>query len=88
MQTFVLTIVSATTVHFDDEARSCRVSTPTGEVGFEARHEPFLGALQQNSEVRFRDAIGQEHVLPIESGLLSFRDNRCTVTVEPRRDER
>ena len=84
MQTFVLTIVSAAQVHFDDEARYCRVSTPAGNIGFEARHEPFLSVLKENSEVMYRDAIGAEHTLPVESGMLSFRDNRCTLTVEPR----
>ncbi len=83
MQTFELNILSATELHFSDEARYCRVSTPDGTIGFEARHEPFLAVLKDNSEVRYRDAIGREHTLVVESGLLSFRENRCTLTVEP-----
>ena len=82
MQTFSLTVVSAEKIHFADEARSCRITTPDGEIGFEARHEPFLAVLKENSELRYRDVLGREHVLPVESGMLSFRDNSCTVTVE------
>ena len=87
MRTFELNIVSTTKVHFSDEARFCSITTPFGTIGFEARHEPFLAVLKEDSEVKYRDAIGREHTLPVTNGLLSFRNNTCTVTVEPRTQE-
>ncbi len=83
MKTFDLTITSVTHVFYDGEAGFCGIITPDGSMGFEARHEPVLAVLKENSLVRYRDGVGQEHSVSAASGILSFRGNRCTITLDP-----
>ena len=82
MQTFKLKIVSPTRVHFDGEAGFCGIITDDGSMGFEARHEPVLAVLKVGSEVRYRDSVGQETSLMVTGGMLSFKENGCTIILE------
>jgi F0F1-type ATP synthase epsilon subunit len=84
MNTFALTILAYNAVLFQGEARSCRVSTSHGSLGLEARHEPLLAVLRDGSDVAVTDAQGKTHTIPVATGLLSFRQNACTITVERR----
>ncbi len=83
MKTFDLTITSVTHVFFDGQAGFCGITTPDGSMGFEARHEPVLAVLKENSIVHYRDSVGQEYSVSAASGILSFRGNQCTVTLDP-----
>ena len=82
MQTFKLKIVSPTRVHFDGEAGFCGIITDDGSMGLEARHEPVLAVLKVGSEVRYRDSVGQETSFVAVGGMLSFKENRCIITLE------
>ena len=82
MQTFTLLIVSPKKVHFDGEAVFCGIITDDGSMGLEARHEPVLAVLKTGSEVRYRDSVGRETSLIAAGGMLSFKENSCTITLD------
>jgi len=79
--TFRLTITAAETLLFDGKVTYCSVFTESGKLGLEPRHEPLLAVLKKNSQVYFKDEAGNGNQFTIESGLLSFRDNICILTV-------
>ena len=81
MSTFSLTIISETSRLFSGKVSYCVAITMTGSIGFEARHEPFIGVLKQGSEIRYTDASGNENTVSIDEGLLTFKNNECTVVV-------
>ncbi len=81
METFKLTIVEDSRIPFRSRARSCRITTPGGVIGFEPRHEGFVGTLQPGSEVEFTDEAGNAHSLTAEWGVLLFEDNACVITL-------
>ena len=87
MKEFDLTIVSrGKTVH-RGPAVYLGITTPEGTAGLEADHQPFLALLAGNSEILWQPARGGQsspeggNSLRAASGLVNFRDNRCTVTV-------
>lgn len=49
-------------------------------MGFEADHEPFLCTLQEGSIIQIRDASAKEKEVEIESGMLRFKENICTIS--------
>jgi F-type H+-transporting ATPase subunit epsilon len=80
MRTFKLKIISPDKILFDGEAQYCGITTLSGAIGFEARHEPIAAILKENSEVRLRDADGSEKTVVLKDGILVFKDNSCTIT--------
>ena len=82
MNTFQLTIVAYNKLVFDGPARFCSVMTPGGSIGLEAHHENFLAVLKENSKISYRNAEGRDGSVKAESGLLSFENNTCTITIE------
>ncbi len=80
MQMFTLTIVTDSITLFNGPALYCSVTTLSGSMGFEANHEPFLCTLQEGSTLRIKDASSKETEIIIDTGLLSFKDNSCTIT--------
>jgi len=81
MNTFKLLITSDSKTLFSGEALYCSVTTLSGSMGFEANHEPFICTLKPGSDIRLKDAASGETVLQIDGGMLSFKNNICTVTV-------
>jgi F0F1-type ATP synthase epsilon subunit len=83
MKSFRLVVVTDTKTLFSGEALYCSVTTPSGSMGFEADHEPFLCTLQPGSVIQIKDASAKETEAAsgIESGFLSFKDNICRITV-------
>jgi F0F1-type ATP synthase epsilon subunit len=77
----MLTITAIDKSVFNHEAVYCRVVTPSGTIGFEARHEAFLAILKEHSTIMFKAPSGTETSLIVASGMLSFRDNKCLITV-------
>ena len=82
MKTFSLTIVSDSKIIFSGQAVYCSVVTPRGSMGFEANHEPFMAILKKDSEIEYRDKAGNKKSVMVQSGILSFENNTCTVTVQ------
>lgn len=83
MNTFTLTIVACKAVVFKGQARLCRVVTSEGAIGLEARHEPLLAVLKEGSDIVYTDATGKAFSIAVANGLLSFKENTCTITMEP-----
>ncbi len=84
MRTFKLKITAPDKIMFDGEAQYCGITTTSGAIGFEARHEPIAAILKENSEVRLRDAEGSEQTVALRDGILVFQDNSCTITATSR----
>ncbi len=82
MNSFKLIIRAYDGIIYDGQAVFCSVVTPAGGIGLEARHEPFLAVLKENSEIRYSVSPGTEASAEVRSGLLSFKANTCTITVE------
>jgi len=80
MNTFTLSIVTDSKNVFSGQAEYCSIVTVSGSMGFEAYHEHFLGVLQENSELSYRDSTGKISYVNLESGIVSFNNNSCTVT--------
>ena len=80
MRTFKLLIISSKETIFDGEAQCCRVVTDSGSMGFEAMHEPMVAILKKDTDIHIRDAEGKSSLVPIAEGILSFKDNTCTIT--------
>ena len=81
MKTFKLIVISDSKTLFSGKILYCSVRTPSGSMGFEANHEPFLTTLEEGSDIEVKDASSKTTTLTIEKGLFSFRDNLCTITV-------
>jgi F0F1-type ATP synthase epsilon subunit len=81
METFQLSILEENRTHYSGPAVYCGVMTPTGAIGFQARHEGFAGMLLPGSDVLFRDSEGKESKISAQWGILLFRDNQCTITL-------
>ncbi len=82
MKTFPLTIVSDSKILFSGQARYCGITAFSGSIGFEADHEPFIGVLRKNTGITFIDSTSKEMTVKVESGILSFSENSCTITVQ------
>ena len=80
MKTFMLSIVTDSKIVFSSQAEYCSIVTVSGSMGFEAYHEPFLGVLQDNSELSYTDGNGKNYTVVLESGIISFENNACTIT--------
>lgn len=80
METFTLNIVADTKTVFSAPARYCKVTTLSGSMGFEASHESFLGVLMEDSEISYSDSAGNNYSVTLESGIISFKNNTCTIT--------
>jgi F-type H+-transporting ATPase subunit epsilon len=81
MNAFRLLVVAFDSTIWSGEAVYCGVTTLSGDLGLEAGHEPLLAVLREGSAITWRDRRGNEHTHPTAGGLLSFRDNACTVTM-------
>ena len=81
MDTFKLVITSDSKTLFSGEAFYCSVTTPSGSMGFEANHEPFLCTLKRGSDILVKDPSSGEKDFQVVGGMLSFKNNSCIVTV-------
>ena len=77
MLTFRLQILSLRRVLFDGEVELVHVWGDEGEYDLLPFHYPLLGALPEG-EVQIK---GHPNV-PLRTGVLLFKDNRCTIIVE------
>lgn len=82
MRTFRLIISNWDKTIFNGNAEYCGVTTQVGNIGIEARHEAMAAILAENSEIIYRNENGDEATFPVQSGMLSFENNRCVITVE------
>ncbi len=82
MKSFPLTIVSDSQILFSGQARYCGITALSGSIGFEADHEPFIGILRKKTPITIIDDASKEMTVEVESGILSFNNNSCTVTVQ------
>jgi F0F1-type ATP synthase epsilon subunit len=82
MNTFNLTISAYNTIIYKGSAVYCGITTLDGALGIEARHEPVLGVLKENSLIVFKDAHGMEKSIQILSGMLSFKNNECMIIID------
>jgi len=80
MNTFRLNIVTDSKIVFSGQASYCGVAAYSGSMGFEANHEPFFGVLKEKSDVIYTNESGVESSLFLEDGMLSFKNNICTIT--------
>ncbi len=80
MNTFMLSILTDVKTIFSGQVEYCSIVTLSGSMGFEAFHEPFLGILQEKSELSYTDANGKKSTVKLESGIITFRNNTCTIT--------
>ena len=80
MNTFMLSIVTDLKTLFSGQTEYCGIVTVLGSMGFEAFHEPFLGVLRDNSDVSYTDGNGKTCSLTLESGIITFKNNTCTIT--------
>ncbi len=76
----MLSIVTDSKNVFSGQAEYCSIVTVVGSMGFEAFHESFLGILEENSELSYRDSTGKVSYVNLESGIVSFKNNTCIVT--------
>ncbi len=81
MKTFDLTLLTSQEVIFKGRAAYCGAVTLSGSIGFEADHEPFLGILQPESEIHYRENEKPDHTVKIADGMITFRNNCCTILV-------
>lgn len=81
MKTFTLCIVSDSKIIYSGLALYCGVATLSGSLGFEANHEAFLGVLKENSDITYTVSSGSNSTVTVDSGMISFKNNTCTVTV-------
>ena len=80
MKTFMLSIVTDFKTIFSGQVEYCSIVTTAGSMGFEAFHESFLGVLQDNSELSYTDSTGKITSVNLESGIVLFKNNTCTIT--------
>ncbi|MFH1063112.1 MAG: hypothetical protein V1747_09565 [Candidatus Omnitrophota bacterium] len=83
MNTFNLTISAYNTIIYKGSAVYCGIATLDGALGIEARHEPLLCALKENSLISYKDSHGAEKSIQIASGMLCFKNNECTIIIDP-----
>jgi len=81
IDTFGLNILSGMKIRYTGQARYCGVTTPTGSIGFQAKHEGFISSLEPGSQVQFTTDSGDQENLQISRGMLLFENNQCTITV-------
>ncbi len=83
MKTFTLTIVTDSKTIYSASALYCSVDTYDGSIGFEAFHEPFFGVLKDGSQIVYKTGgKGDEFSVKVKSGIVSFLNNTCTLTVD------
>jgi F0F1-type ATP synthase epsilon subunit len=80
--TFKMIISTPEKTFYKGPAVLCRVETPAGSIGFEAKHEPFLGVLKENSSLYYKTDSDKENKLDVTSGILLFNENSCIITGE------
>ena len=81
METFQLTIVEDSKIHFSGRASYCGITTPSGEIGFLPRHENFLGTISPGTDIRYADGNGADAAVKAAWGTLLFKDNACVITM-------
>lgn len=79
MDTFKLNILTDLKTVFTGQASYCGIISESGSMGFEAFHEPFIGVLKDNSEVSYTDISGVESSVKLESAMVTFKNNICTI---------
>lgn len=82
MNTFNLVISTALKQVYNGKAVYCRVITPVGSMGIEAKHEPFNAVLAEGSSIEYKTESGELKSVPVDTALLSFDDNTCTIVAE------
>ena len=85
MSNFNLKIVSFDETIIDDSIEFCSITTLTGKMGFEARHEPFISILKENSSITYRTNDKKEFIVEIVNGLFTFQDGAASATVFPKK---
>jgi len=81
MRTFLLKVVKPDKTVFEGNAEYCRFTTPEGEMGVKAHHEQFMAVLKDNSTLLYRSSSGKESEIKILNGILTFKNNTCTVLI-------
>lgn len=81
MNCFNLKIISLNKLIFNGSARHCLISAKSGSMGFEARHEPFVSVLEDNSKIVFQPESGNSESIEVQNGLIAFKNNNCLITV-------
>ncbi len=81
MTRFNLVISAVAKIVYSGAAEYCGVTTLSGSIGFKANHEAFTGVLQPDSEVEYIDKNGDSKKVAVLDGIISFKNNSCTVTV-------
>ncbi len=81
MKTFDLTILTSTKVLYKGAAAYCGTTTKSGSIGFKANHEPFIGVLKEDSPISYRLSDGSMETLTAADGMLTFKDNLCTIII-------
>lgn len=79
MRTFKLIIVAPEQVLFDGEVQYCGITDNSGSIGYEAMHEPMIAVLKNNTDIKVRDSAGIEKLIPVAEGILSFKQNICSI---------
>ncbi|MBU1087931.1 MAG: hypothetical protein KKD05_10525 [Candidatus Omnitrophica bacterium] len=82
MNTFNLMISAYNAILYNGRAVYCGITTVDGSLGFETRHEPMLSVLKENSDIVYKDAHGMEKTIQVVNGMLSFKNNECTIIVD------
>ncbi len=82
MNTFKLTISAYNIIIYNGPAVYCGITTLEGSLGLKARHEPIISVLKENSMISYKNSARVEKHLQIKSGMLSFKNNQCTIVVD------
>lgn len=77
---FRCTILSLKSVIFENEVSSLFITGDRSEYELLAYHYPLIGLLQKGDIV-----IDGERRIPVQSGILRFFANECTILVEETR---
>ena len=80
--TFKMVISTPEKTFYKGPAVLCLAFTTEGSIGFEAKHEPFIGVLKENSTVFYKTDEDREVTLEVISGMLLFERNTCIITGE------
>ena len=82
MNSFNLEINTIEKQVYSGPAVYCKIITPVGSKGIEARHEEFNAILEENTDIVFRTESEELKTVTIKSAILSFKNNTCTIVAE------
>ncbi|MFO7936896.1 MAG: F0F1 ATP synthase subunit epsilon [Kiritimatiellia bacterium] len=79
MKSFKLSVRTPEKSLFEGDALYCGITTDIGSIGFKAMHEPMIAVLKNNSEVIIKDEVGNGRRLNVKDGILTFKNNTCSI---------